>query len=289
MIAERAICRPKLDETFCDRRARSRPKRVLEVARELVLLGRRQRLHPHLEVLVLVAADGLAAALDDGVAWPMLARLGARTSVERDGLRRLERDLRAALEVDAEVQALDAERTDRDRDDRAGDREPEVAAAHEVDLQPLAACWPCAPMKRGFSNQRKPASRPSIARVAATAVTSEITVPISSISAKPLTPAVATANRTSAVITVTTFASMIVWKPFEYPAAIAARTDFPDAHLFLDALEDDDVRVGRDTDRQDQAGEARQRQRDVEEQDRRVEEAPRRCARPSTATRPRKR
>ena len=69
-------------------------------------------------------------------------------------------------------------------------------------------------MKRGLSNQRKPASRPSIARVAATAVTSEITVPISSISAKPLTCAVATANRTSAVIAVTTFASTIVWKPF---------------------------------------------------------------------------
>ena len=53
-----------------------------------------------------------------------------------------------------------------------------------------------------------------MARVAATAVTSEITAPISSISAKPFTCAVATANRTSAVITVTTFASMIVWKPF---------------------------------------------------------------------------
>ena len=71
-----------------------------------------------------------------------------------------------------------------------------------------------APMNFGFSNQRKPASRPSIARVAATAVTSETAVPISSISAKPLTPAVATANRISAVIAVTTFASMIVWKPF---------------------------------------------------------------------------
>ena len=78
----------------------------------------------------------------------------------------------------------------------------------------LPCCSCAAPMKRGLANQRKPASRPSIARVDATAVTSEITVPISSISAKPLTCAVATANRTSAVITVTTFASMIVWKPF---------------------------------------------------------------------------
>ena len=78
----------------------------------------------------------------------------------------------------------------------------------------LADCWPAAPMKRGLSNHVKPESRPSIARVAATAVTSEITVPMTNMRAKPFTPAVATANRTSAVINVTTFASMIVWKPF---------------------------------------------------------------------------
>jgi len=78
----------------------------------------------------------------------------------------------------------------------------------------FAPCWPAAPMKRGFSNHLNPASRPSIARVAATAVTSEISVPMISMSAKPLTPAVATANRTIAVINVTTLASMIVWKPF---------------------------------------------------------------------------
>ena len=82
-------------------------------------------------------------------------------------------------------------------------------------------------MKRGLSNQLNPASNPSIARVAKTAVTSDIAVPMRSMSAKPLTPAVATRNRTSAVIAVTTFASMIVRNPFEYPAEIAARTDLP--------------------------------------------------------------
>ncbi len=71
-----------------------------------------------------------------------------------------------------------------------------------------------APMKLGDCANLKPASRPSIARVAATAVNSETTVPIRSISAKPLTSAVATANRIRAVIAVTTFASMIVRKPF---------------------------------------------------------------------------
>ena len=44
------------------------------------------------------------------------------------------------------------------------------------------------------------------------------------------------------------------------------------ARLLLDAFEDDDVRVGGDPERQHEAGEARQRQGDVEEQDRGVEE-----------------
>ena len=46
----------------------------------------------------------------------------------------------------------------------------------------------------------------------------------------------------------------------------------PGARLFLDAFEDDDVRVGGHTERQHEAGEARERQRHVEDQDRRVEE-----------------
>ena len=44
------------------------------------------------------------------------------------------------------------------------------------------------------------------------------------------------------------------------------------AHLFLDALEDDDVRVGRDADREDDAGDARQGHRHVESEDGAVEE-----------------
>ena len=68
-------------------------------------------------------------------------------------------------------------------------------------------------MNLGLSNQRNPASRPSIARVANTAVTMDIAVPIRSVSAKPFTPAVASEKRTSAVIAVITFASMMVEKP----------------------------------------------------------------------------
>ena len=82
-------------------------------------------------------------------------------------------------------------------------------------------------MKRGLSNHPKPPRSARIARVASTAVSIESAVPMSSMSANPRTLAVATANSTMAVIAVTTFASTIVAKPFLYPCAIAARTDFP--------------------------------------------------------------
>ena len=60
--------------------------------------------------------------------------------------------------------------------------------------------------------------------MASTAVSIEIAVPTRSMSAKPRTLAVATANSTRAVIIVTTLASTIVAKPFVYPVAMAART-----------------------------------------------------------------
>ena len=46
-----------------------------------------------------------------------------------------------------------------------------------------------------------------------TAVNSETSVPTPSVKAKPFTPAVASTNRMKAVISVTTFASMIVAMP----------------------------------------------------------------------------
>ena len=69
-------------------------------------------------------------------------------------------------------------------------------------------------MTRGFSIQPKPASSARMARVTRTAVNIESAVPSSSMSAKPRTLAVATAKSTRAVMAVTTFASMIVAKPF---------------------------------------------------------------------------
>ena len=75
----------------------------------------------------------------------------------------------------------------------------------------------------GCPGTLKPASNARNARVASTAVSIEIAVPIRSIRANPRTLAVATAKRTSAVIAVTAFASTIVWKPFVYPGLMAAR------------------------------------------------------------------
>jgi hypothetical protein len=109
-----------------------------------------------------------------------------------------------------------------------------LARPNHIFRRPTKSSWsrfgrmaPSAPMKRGFVNHLNPARRPSIARVAKTAVTIDITVPISRNSANPRTPAVAAANSTSAVIAVITFASTIVANPLPYPAAIAARRDLP--------------------------------------------------------------
>ena len=58
------------------------------------------------------------------------------------------------------------------------------------------------------------------------------------------------------------------------PVALGDRREHraPGPHLLLDPLEDDDVRVGRDADRQDQAGDPRQRQRDRDQLDQGEEE-----------------
>src|SRR5215216_5438087 len=108
---------------------------VLQLGGDLRLLGLRQLFRPDLEARVLPVGR-LSAPLDDRVALAELARSAAHL-LERLGLLRREVDLRAALEVDAEIQAADGERADSDRHDGGRDPEPDVALAHEVDLQPL--------------------------------------------------------------------------------------------------------------------------------------------------------
>ena len=67
-----------------------------------------------------------------------------------------------------------------------------------------------APSALGERSSRVRAIEPRIAEVASTAVNSDTSVPIPSVNAKPLTPAVASVNRMNATPIVTTFASMIV-------------------------------------------------------------------------------
>ena len=86
---------------------------------------------------------------------------------------------------------------------------------------------PIDPSTRGELMKLNPLRRPSIARVATTAVKIDVATPIRSISAKPFTDDVAAAYRMPAVISVTTLASMIVWNPRRYPVEIAARIDLP--------------------------------------------------------------
>ena len=136
----------------------------------------------------------------------------------------------------------------------------------------FAVCWPCAPMKRGLSNHLKPLSSPSIARVAATAVSSEIT----RADQQHQGEALHVRDRDQEEHERGDRGDDVRVEDRVEALAVAGRDrgahGLPGAHLFLDAFEDDDVRVGRDADREDQAGEARQRQRHVEEQDRGVVE-----------------
>src|SRR5207253_2056012 len=75
-------------------------------------------------------------SLDDGVAVADRRGLVAYLR-DRNGLRRRERDLHAALEVDAEVQALEDQRDDADADRRQGEDEPQPAAPDDVPALPL--------------------------------------------------------------------------------------------------------------------------------------------------------
>ena len=92
-------------------------------------------------------------------------------------------------------------------------------SANHVRLRPMKSNRfqrspvPIEPSTQRLVMKLSPLSAPSIARVATTAVKIDVMTPIRSISAKPLTLEVAAAYSTPAAISVTTLASMIVWKP----------------------------------------------------------------------------
>ena len=127
-------------------------------------------------------------------------------------------------------------------------------------------------MNLGLSVQRKPARSLSSARVAKTAVKIEITVLSKGEQERE---AAHTACGDREQDHGGDRGDDVRVDDRREPLAIAGRNGGTDRltfrRLFLDAFEDDDVRVGRDPDREDHAREARQRQRD-EQQDDGVEE-----------------
>ena len=84
-------------------------------------------------------------------------------------------------------------------------------APMKSNVQPLPRR--AAPSAAGWETSGERLIAPSAACVASTAVNSDKSVPMPSVNAKPLTSAVASANRMNAVMNVTTFASTIAANP----------------------------------------------------------------------------
>ena len=267
-MAPSAIWRPKLEETLCTLDSASKARLRACVRRGLLL--RRQLLGLDLEAAVLLDADLLAAA--DDLRSALAERRGLRANVlERDGLGCRERDLRPALEVDAEIEALDRDRAERDQEHDARDREPAVPKADEVApdpggrlalgphqsrvVEPLEAAEQAEDRarRRDRGQQRHQRSDQEHEREALDSCRRDE----EEHHRGDRSDDVGVDDRREAL-------------------AVAGRDRgshrFAGAILLLHALEDDDVRVGGHPQRQDHPGEARQGQRHVEDQDRRVEE-----------------
>ena len=140
-IAERAIWLEKLDETTRESGVWRDAELRLRAARlNLVLLRRRDRLRPHLEGLVGAAPFGIVAPRPWTTAsgLPIAPAIVARPASVDAGFGVTKVIWLPPLKSMPEVQPLDGERDDADEDDRARDREPRPALAHEVDLQELA-------------------------------------------------------------------------------------------------------------------------------------------------------
>ena len=92
------------------------------------------------------------------------------------------------------------------------------------------------------------------------AVNIEISTPMISTSAKPLTTDVPKYHRMKAVMSVDTFESKIEFQARPKPASMAAFSDLPARSSSLRALEDEDVGVDRHAHREHEARDAGERQ-----------------------------
>ena len=96
------------------------------------------------------------------------------------------------------------------------------------------------------------------------AVKTDANRPISSVTANPLIGPVPNWKRKSAEMIVVMCVSMIVPNAREKPCSIGGADGLAFAQLLADALEDQHVRIDGHAQRQDDAGDARQRQRGLE-------------------------
>ncbi len=191
--------------------------------------------------------------------------------VRRGRLLQRDVDARAALEVDALVEPVDDQRAEADQDRHAGDREPEHLAAGEVHAS-SARAWASAPMKATLLNHLKLPRMPSIARVAGHGGEHRDQDAEGEQEGEALDR-----RRRGHEQHRRRDQRHRVRVDDRAEALRVARGDgradgLPRAHLLLDAFEDDDVRVRRDADRQDHAGDARQGHRHRDREDHAVEQ-----------------
>ena len=108
---------------------------------------------------------------------------------------------------------------------------------------------------------RRDSTSSNIVRETNTAVNTFDSSPKDSVVAKPRIGPVPNWNRNAAAMSDATCVSRMVRKTRSKPAATACFAPLAVRQLFLDALEDQHVRVDAHADGQDEAGDARQRHR----------------------------
>ncbi len=136
--------------------------------------------------------------LSPRISWPLRRWISAsakptpsstaRTPASSAGLTQLGLDPRARLEVDAEVQALAADRQRADEQDHAGGREEPLRRAHEVEVCHQWCVRLPAPSAVGCMIIRERPIVPSTAWVSSTAVRNDTSVPMPSDEREALHP-----------------------------------------------------------------------------------------------------
>ena len=181
-------------------------------------------------------------------------------------------DLRATLEVDAEVETHGAERHRADQNHNSRKRQPHIALAHEVDLQPASALNTLGAHEARVAEPAEVREQAEHGARAGDRRDQRDAGAEHQHQREALDPSRGDQEEhgrgdegDNVGVEDGVEAARVAHGNGGFHRL--ARTG-----LLLDALEDDDVGIGRDADREDHAREARQGQGDIEEQDHPVEE-----------------